>query len=1144
MATTKALELGQFGTDLTVDDSTGAVTIANDVTVNAATSTGIDDNADQTVITIDNNEKVTIAGNLEVSEIGNNNTGLITIDVDATAHAMLRFQEASSDLWRIVKEPTNELVIDQGAGNIDFTFSTSGDFTVHDGDVIIETGGIKGPSVLYIDPATYDTDSDAGSAAGTVRIRGDLIVDGDTTTINSTTLTVADLKIVAAEGATADTDGSSAAADGAGLYIGSDTSPIASLKYDDTSDGWQIDKALGIGTGPDMLYSDGVHIYGGNPSIKIEGDATNSWEFIHLKNPTYERLIGMRTTGAIVINSGTDLDANNYFVVENTGNVGINAGGGGTPASSKLTVNVTTNSDGIELQSSGVKIATLARTAVDSQVVASLDGVATRPIHIGGIVNEDVILANAGGNVGIKEDNPEQSLHVAGKAIVRDGGYPYLELGISTTNYFRAVHDNPNDSLTFQRYGLTGNILTLHGGSGVGVTIGDNTNNKNLNVHGEVTANQYNNDEVRHSIRPTLNLDFANSKELDPRITFYRDSIATYYDSKGVLRYANVNKPRFDHDPVTGESKGLLIEEARTNSIPSQYVNTSFTQQEMIVEMNAGIAPDGTHSAQKIIPTSNNGTHQIAFLSLLSSTTCAMSVYAKADGMSTFTLLDGSVASNGTAFNLSNGTVTNVNSAQGYIFDVGNGWFRCVTIVETTGFRLYAPTTSSNTSGDGYSGILIWGMQVEQGGFATSYIPSDTRFTSRSSTATYYDETDILRTAPANSPRYGYSSPYATEHWAIVSTLKTKIGSSEPERRATETGLILENAATNLENYSYNMDTTNHGSFVSSGGSFAVTDEVAAPDGSYTASKFVFGAGNDRMDDQHGAHNQGTYTFSMWVKGVAGEVVGMSLLNDLGGNVEPYILLTGEWQRISITKTFDSQGTNIRTHGVIIRGAPGVGIYATGDDGGNGTLGTWANYVYVWGMQVESGFTSTSYIPTFGGTATRSADVASSSAYTREVDLAFLDLSKIENYDYESVTVLHEIESFTYDDNARLISIDDNTLDNRVSPQLQSDTQIRVVLNSDAVTYVNTTATMNASGTNDWSIKNKYAFSLDNNEFALHFNGVQRIQDTSVVPVYKATQLRIGGLNSGFTSTGCHRKIALYNQVLSVTEMNALTENN
>ena len=66
-------------------------------------------------------------------------------------------------------------------------------------------------------------------------------------------------------------------------------------------------------------------------------------------------------------------------------------------------------------------------------------------------------------------------------------------------------------------------------------------------------------------LRPSLLLDFANSKQVDPRITFTRASTATYYDAQGVLRTAASGVPRIDHDPVTGECSGLLIEEARTN---------------------------------------------------------------------------------------------------------------------------------------------------------------------------------------------------------------------------------------------------------------------------------------------------------------------------------------------------------------------------------------------------------------------------------------------------------------------------------------------------------------------------------------------------------------------------------------------------
>jgi len=34
------------------------------------------------------------------------------------------------------------------------------------------------------------------------------------------------------------------------------------------------------------------------------------------------------------------------------------------------------------------------------------------------------------------------------------------------------------------------------------------------------------------TVHPSLNLDFANSRLLDPRITFVRNSTATYYDNK------------------------------------------------------------------------------------------------------------------------------------------------------------------------------------------------------------------------------------------------------------------------------------------------------------------------------------------------------------------------------------------------------------------------------------------------------------------------------------------------------------------------------------------------------------------------------------------------------------------------------------
>ncbi len=85
-----------------------------------------------------------------------------------------------------------------------------------------------------------------------------------------------------------------------------------------------------------------------------------------------------------------------------------------------------------------------------------------------------------------------------------------------------------------------------------------------IDVTGEVAATQ-----DYPNIQPTLDLNFAAVKKLDSRITFYRTTIGSYIDENGDYRWASANEPRFDHDEVTHESKGLLMEIARTNKLTS-----------------------------------------------------------------------------------------------------------------------------------------------------------------------------------------------------------------------------------------------------------------------------------------------------------------------------------------------------------------------------------------------------------------------------------------------------------------------------------------------------------------------------------------------------------------------------------------------
>ena len=75
----------------------------------------------------------------------------------------------------------------------------------------------------------------------------------------------------------------------------------------------------------------------------------------------------------------------------------------------------------------------------------------------------------------------------------------------------------------------------------------------------------------RASMAPRLVLDFTTGA-LPDGVSFTRAGSATYFDAAGVLQTALADVPRFDHNPVSGALRGLLIEESRTN----QLLNSGF----------------------------------------------------------------------------------------------------------------------------------------------------------------------------------------------------------------------------------------------------------------------------------------------------------------------------------------------------------------------------------------------------------------------------------------------------------------------------------------------------------------------------------------------------------------------------------------
>jgi hypothetical protein len=188
--------------------------------------------------------------------------------------------------------------------------------------------------------------------------------------------------------------------------------------------------------------------------------------------------------------------------------------------------------------------------------------------------------------------------------------------------------------------------------------------------------------------------------------------------------------PRFDHNPTSPFAcRGLLIEEGRTNLYQqSEVFNNSFwSKTRSSIREDETTAPDGTLTADKLVEdTTASNTHTIQSTVTPPATAHTLSVFAK-KGERTWIVLR--LGGTNTFFNLDDGTIAagSVNSPT--ITNFGNGWYRCaVTSSLGTQGQFWLATNSTTTSytGDGTSGLFIWGAQLEAGSFPTSYIPTTT----------------------------------------------------------------------------------------------------------------------------------------------------------------------------------------------------------------------------------------------------------------------------------------------------------------------------------------------------------------------------------------------------------------------------------
>ncbi len=454
-------------------------------------------------------------------------------------------------------------------------------------------------------------------------------------------------------------------------------------------------------------------------------------------------------------------------------------------------------------------------------------------------------------------------------------------------------------------------------------------------------------------IKPTLNLDFSNTKTLDPRINFRRGTPGAYYDGK---TYAKA--------------------EENLISYSEDFSQWGFGR---IVQTASQSAPDGSTDAYKIEQESGQTSSGYLLQSYNTSAnkSYTFSVYAKAGTNRNYIVLRTYLSNNRfTYFDLVNGEAVNVDDRHfATIQDTGNGWYRCsitYTPISSSSvqFNVYfSDNDSSITVADDGGFIYLWGAQLEQREYVTAYTP-----TTGTPITKYQPQ---LMFASPDQPRF--------DHDPITGESK---------------GLLIEESRTNLIEYSEGFSSWQYNSNVT-----AKDNSVVAPDGTVGASEIVETTSNTQHNVAQSIAITGQKTFSVFVKkGNGSRNFRITDYNATDGEVSvTYNLSTGDkvseagspnstitnysngWYRISITSTTTA-----------------TSIYYIQLIDNNTTTYTGDGYssIYIWGAQLEQGSFPTSYIKTSGASATRSADNASitgenfSSWYRQDEGSIYVDSTK------------------------------------------------------------------------------------------------------------------------------------------------------
>lgn len=231
----------------------------------------------------------------------------------------------------------------------------------------------------------------------------------------------------------------------------------------------------------------------------------------------------------------------------------------------------------------------------------------------------------------------------------------------------------------------------------------------------------------------------------DGDFNFTRASAATRINAQGLIETVAVGDNRLNYPLLDGTVQTcphLLLEPQRTNLVTysEDFSNAYWTKIGSTITSNAAISPDGTLNADKLVEDTGTSVHYARrSISNTLNLDYTYSVFVKPNGLNYIRISEATLTGAGGDFDLINktstpiqGNASNLITTTTDIKEFPNGYFRISFTYKpnaTGNYNFYNYLGKSlgvfNYTGDGTSGVYIWGAQLEEGSYPTSYIVSN-----------------------------------------------------------------------------------------------------------------------------------------------------------------------------------------------------------------------------------------------------------------------------------------------------------------------------------------------------------------------------------------------------------------------------------